>query len=232
MMRYVCASLAATLLATLGLGSLYAHCAATPETEVREFNIEIENKPAGQYLMTMTKQENGVLSMRAQASISYKFLVVTYTYSYRGDEHWKDGRLIQLRSTCNDDGKKSEVSGDALKDSLQLTVTVNGNSQKRHCPWDVVTTTYWMQPDQRFHNQRVPLLDADSGREYPQAQLKYVGKEQLVIMGRQQECNHFRVTGGPTTPCDLWYDGQQRLVRQEFPESGKRVVFSLAAIRR
>jgi len=227
MFRVVRASIVAGLLTTLGLGAIVALRAAAPETEVREFTIEVGGDPAGKYTMTVTKQDNGILSMQGQANIkvTYLFGIRTYTYSYSGVEHWKDGRLLQLTSQCNDDGKKTEVSAAAQNDSL--LVKVNGHAP-RTCRGEVWTTTYWMQAAERFHNNQVLLLDADTGTEYV-GQLKFVGKENL---GQQQNCSHFRVTGGPTTPCDLWFDTQQRLVRQEFTDQGKRVVFALAAVRR
>ncbi len=214
------------LVAVLGLFAGAAPARAT-ETEVREFTIEVEGKAAGQYVMTITKQDDGVLSMKGQANLSFKHLLGTYTYSYDGVEHWKDGRLIQMAGNCNDDGTRTELT--ATADSQGLKLRVNG--RERLCRWDVWTTSYWMLADKRFHNAQVPLLDSDSGKEYL-GQLKYVGVEGLSIGGQQQNCYHFRVTGGPSSPCDLWYDGQHRLVRQEFSDSGKRIVFNLRAVRR
>ena len=118
MMCAVRTSLAAILFSTLSLATTLAIRAAALETEVREFTVEIEGKPAGQYIMTVTKQDNGILSMKGEANISFKYLLVTYTYSYRGVEHWKDGRLIELNSHCNDDGKKTEVNAQAQSDWL------------------------------------------------------------------------------------------------------------------
>ena len=37
-------------------------------------------------------------------------LLGTYRYSLDAQETWKDGKLMGLRSTCNDDGTKHEVT--------------------------------------------------------------------------------------------------------------------------
>jgi hypothetical protein len=220
---------ASALFMALPLAAMSMLHAAAQETEVREFAIDIEGKTAGKYTMTMTKQEDGTLSMQGQADISTKvYYVYNYTYAYRGVEHWRGGRLIQLTSSCNDDGKRTEVNAN-IQDN-QLLIKVNGNAP-RTCRWDVWTTTYWMLADQRFHDKTVPLLDADTGKEYL-AQLKSVGRESVPIGGKNTICYHFRVTGGPTSPCDLWFDEQQRLVRQEFTDQGKRVTFNLTSVRR
>jgi hypothetical protein len=212
-------------LVSLGLLALAVPARAS-ETEVREFSVEVDGKASGNYLMTITKQDNGVLSMQASATITVRFLR-TYRYKFDGTEHWSNGRLLQLDAKCEDDGKKTDVSAVATTDALQLKV----NGQQRNCRWDVWTTSYWQLADQRFHNKQVPLLDNDTGKEYL-GQLKVVGNEQLTIGGQAQNCQHFRVTGGPAPTADLWYDGQQRLVRQEFTEEGKRVTFVLQAVRR
>jgi hypothetical protein len=215
---------------SLGLATLALLCLAAPasasETEVREFTIEVDGTASGHYVVTITKQDNGILSMQASADMKFKFFR-TYTYKFEGTEHWSNGRLLQLKAKCDDDGKKTEVSAEATAKALSLTV----NGQQRNCPWDVWTTSYWQLADKRFHNKQVPLLDNDTGTEYL-GQLKAVGVEQLNIGGKAQECQHFRVTGGPAPTTDLWYDGQQRMVRQEFTEQGKRITFVLQAVRR
>ncbi len=211
------------------LGWSHAGRAAASETEVREFNIEIDGKLSGQLAMTITKQDNGVLSVQSKANTSFTYLggFKTYTYKFEGVEHWNNGRIFQLSSQCDDDGTKTTVKGDAKGDALQLTV----NGRVRNCRGDIWTTTYWTLPDRQFFNNKVPLLDSDTGTEYV-AHLEYKGQEKMLIGGNQQNCFHLRVTGGPTTPCDLWYDAQYRLVRQEFTDHGKRVLLTLTTQRR
>jgi Family of unknown function (DUF6134) len=201
--------------------------AAVPETEIREFAIQIGGTSSGQFVMKITKQDDGVESVQSQANTTFKHFLGTYTYSFKGTEHWKNGRILRLDSSCNDDGKKFEVSATAGPQALQLKV----NGKERTCNLDAWTTTYWKLPDARFHNNTITLLDADTGKEFL-AQLKYVGQEGIAIAGKNQTCYHFQVTGGPTSPCDLWFDGQHRLVRQEFTDQGKKVLFVLTSIKR
>ncbi len=215
-----------TLLALVILGLLGGSAKAT-ETEAREFTIEVDGKASGTFVLTITKQDSGILSVQASANMSFRFLLRTYTYKYEGTEHWRDGRLLQLSAKSDDDGKKSEVSATGEPQNLRLKV----NGQERNCRWDVWTTSYWQLADKRFHDKQVPLLDNDTGKEYL-AQLKSVGVEQLNVAGMLQNCRHFQVTAGPNSPTDLWFDGQDRLVRQEFKEEGKRVTFVLQALRR
>jgi Family of unknown function (DUF6134) len=214
------------VVAILALGGEVQQAGAS-ETEAREFTIEVDGKACGQYVMTITKQDSGIVSMQAVANMTLKLLIRTYRYQFEGTEHWKNGRLLQLNSKSDDDGKKNEVSAKAEPQSLRLRV----NGQERNCRWDVWTTSYFQVADQRFHNQAVPLLDNDTGKEYL-GQLKLLAAETLTLGGKAQTCQHFRVSGGPSQATDLWFDGEGRLVRQEFTEEGKRVVFNLQAVRR
>jgi hypothetical protein len=151
--------------------------------------------------------------------------VYTYTYSYRGTEVWKDGKLVRLDSTSNDDGKRYTVAAMAEDNSLRVKV----NGQERTTSPEVWTTSYWRLPDARFRNQAVPLLDADTGRDI-RGNLQYLGTQQIQVAGKVQDCAHYRVTGG--VKVDLWYDQQERLVRQEALEDGHRIVLEITGIRR
>jgi hypothetical protein len=206
---------------------LFASIALAADTEVREFAVEVDGKASGQNVMTITVQDDGVESVRNVATVTFKHLFGTYRYSFQGVEHWKGGRVFQLNGSCNDDGTKTEVSAALQGESLRLNI----NGRERNCRADVWTTSYWKIPAQQFHNTAVPLLDADTGKEMV-GQLKYVGVEAHMISGQQQNCHHFRVTGGPSSPIDLWYDGNARLIRQEYTEQGRRVVVVLRTIRR
>ena len=155
--------------------------AGASETEAREFTIEVDGKACGQYVMTITKQDSGIVSMQGVANMTLKLLLRTYRYQFEGTEHWKNGRLLQLNSKSDDDGKKSEVSAKAETQSLRLRV----NGQERNCRWDVWTTSYFQVADQRFHNQAVPLLDNDTGKEYL-GQLKLLAAETLTLGGKSR----------------------------------------------
>jgi hypothetical protein len=201
--------------------------ASASETETRHFKIFVDGKRAGQYTMTVEKRDDGTLNMTGKANVALKVFLRQYVYSYQGREVWsKDGRLIELRSTSNDDGKSYDVNAKA--DDKGLSVIVNGNS--RRVRWDVWTTSYWQAPDKRFANKTVPLLDADNGKTYS-GSLQKIGSARVTVAGRTIECVHFRVEGGPN-PIDLWFDQSNRLVRQDFIEQGHRTILELEHIQR
>src|SRR5262245_57774635 len=100
---------------------LVVTCAAArarAQTEVREFSIQVDGKPAGQYTMTITKHNDGSESMSGQASVRVKHALGTYTFTYQGVERWKNGRLQELKSTSNDNGKRFTVDAAAEGSAL------------------------------------------------------------------------------------------------------------------
>src|SRR5262249_20978755 len=108
-----------------------------------------------------------------------------------------------------------------------LRVKVNG--QERAIRPDVWTTTYWRLPDARWRNAAVPLLDCDTGKEI-NATLKYVGTSQINVAGQAQNCVHYQLTGG--VQVDVWYDQNERPVRQESIEDGHKTVLEITGLRK
>jgi hypothetical protein len=212
------------LLVTLALSG--ASRAAAADKEVRDFTTLIDRKPAGNYRMTISTDDQGNVTMEGSATISLNILrIKTYSYSYQGTEVWKDGRLLKLSSNSNDDGTKYAVSAKAEKEGLRVTV----NDRERVTRGDVWVTTYWRLPDAKFRGQAVALLDADTGRDLS-GTLQFVGTAPLAVANQQVNCAQYRLTGDVTI--DFWYDGSDRLVHQEWVEGGHRVVLHLTSISR
>jgi hypothetical protein len=197
---------------------------AAADGETRDFKVSVDGKDAGSYRMTITDEKGGAVKMTGQAEIRVTVLGITgYRYSYGGSELWKDGRLISFASRCNDDGKKLEVS--AVSDGKDLRVTANGKEARASL--DTWSTSYWKLPDAKVRKGEIPLMDADTGRTMS-AKIKFVGEEKLAVGGKEQTCAHYRLSGGATA--DLWYDAQERLVRQEWMEDGHKTVLDLSRI--
>ena len=214
---------ATILLASILLVPAWSRAAAG-DSEVRDFKVAVDGKQAGTYRMTLQRHENGSISMVGQANIKVSYLVASYRYSYTGSEVWSNGRLYALESKTNDDGKEFTVSAAAVGDGFKIKV----NGQERTTRPDIWVSTYWHQPDAKFDNKNIPLIDADSGKDL-NATLQYVGKEEIAVLGQRQACVHYRLRGGVTV--DLWYDGQERLVRQESVDDGHRILQELTGAR-
>ena len=135
-------------------------------------------------------------------------------------------RSVGLKTKGHDNGKKIDITVGTEGNQLRLSV----NGLNRYIKPESWTTSYWKLADKRFHNNVVPILEVDSGKEF-NCELKYLETQPLKVGNEQQDCYHFRVSSAPG-PVDLWFDRYHRLVRQEFTESGHKTVVQLINIRR
>lgn len=199
--------------------------AKEPVTETREFAVRVDGKPAGSFRLVVQEDESGKITVAAQADVRVRYLVYNYVYQFRGTEIWKDGKLDQLESNTTDDKKQFAVQ--AWNDGKDLHIKSNG--VERLTRPDVWTSTYWRLPEARFRNQPVPLIDVDTGKDI-RASLQYVGVNSVKVNGELANCSHYRVVG--SVQVDLWYDSQDRLVRQESVEEGHRTLLELVRMGR
>jgi hypothetical protein len=200
--------------------------ARAENVETRDFATSIDGAAAGSYRMTITKKDDGTTTMVGNANIKVVKLGITaYHYAYHGTETWSNGRLLGFESKTDDDGTKYTVSATAEKNGLRLKV--NGN--ERIVRPDVWITSYWQLPEARRRDKPLALLDADEGKTLTGA-LRSIGTEQIMVAGQRCNCAHYRITGPLIV--DAWYDGQDRLVRQEWEEKGHKVQMVLTSVKR
>jgi Family of unknown function (DUF6134) len=193
--------------------------------ERRTFSVQIDKKPSGSHEIVIQTRDDGSEVVTCQADIAVKALLVTYKYTYHGVETWKDNRLLRLATTTNDDGKKHAVSAEATKDGLAIKAD-GKESLVKGLFW---LTSYWKLPSEKQRGPGILLIDADTGNLI-NARMEKVGVEKMTVLGQMVELNHCRLTGG--VKADLWYDGADRLTRQESIEDGHLTVLELSRLLR
>ncbi len=194
------------------------------EVETREYRILVDGKPAGSYRMTISKQADGSIVQAGQADVMVQVLLKKFVYSCRGQETWKDGKLIRLEATTNDDGKRYQVRVEPL--SSELRVTVNGKTHS--APSVASSTSHWHLPADRRQGD-ISRIDTDNGRVLA-GKIFHVGRENVMASGQSIAADHYRITGA--AGAELWFDGTDRLVRQETVEEGHKVVLELVKFAR
>ena len=202
-----------------------AGSARAADVETRDFTVLISGKPSGEVHMTIHRQEDASIVMRCDTDIKVSFGLITYKFVYRGLEVWKDRRLVRLDSTTDDNGKRFMVSGAAKGANFDMKV----NNVEKQVRGDVWVTSYWTLPEAKKRTEPLTVLDADNGKLID-AKLSFVATEKLTIAGQNVTLNHYRLTG--KTNIELWYDGSERLVRQEWTEQGHKTVLELLRVRR
>ncbi len=207
------------------LALAFGGSARAAEVETRDFAVLISGKPSGEVHMTIHRQDDGSIQMRCDTDIKVSFGLLRYKYVYRGLEVWKDRRLVRLDSNTDDNGKRFIVSAAAKDTNLDLKV----NNVEKQVRGDVWVTSYWTLPDPKRRAETLAILDADNGTIL-EGKLSFVATEKLRIAGQEVSLNHYRITG--KTTIDLWYDGSERLVRQEWTEQGHKTLLELLRVRR
>jgi hypothetical protein len=222
MLPKVCRPWVCLAIVLLGL----PHSVRADDAEYRDFKILVDGKECGFSQMTITRKNDGSMTMTASAAVRISQVLFTYNFNTQASEWWKDGQLRNMKTNSTENGKKTEVIATAQPGGVLLQV----NTQGRVTRPDIWPTSFWKLADAKYHNKEIPILEADTGKEYV-GRLQYIATEEMNVARQTQKCYHFRVTGGPS-PVDLWFDRFYLLVRQDFVESGHRTSVPLINIRR
>ena len=87
---------------TITLAATRVLQAAPPPQEIRVFRVNVDQKPAGEYRMTI-RQDGDNATLTAQADVRVRVFLINYVYTFRGSEVWKGDRLTRLDTNTVDD---------------------------------------------------------------------------------------------------------------------------------
>jgi Family of unknown function (DUF6134) len=195
--------------------------AGAADVETRDFTILVDGKASGNYHMSIKRHEDGAVSLAAESEVHVSVLLVpVYSYSYHGQEVWKDGRLQHFESSGKENNKPFAVTAEATANGLRVKV----NGQEHTALPEVWTTSYWRLPGAEHRNKAILLMGCDNGQEKV-GSLHHVGVERMKIAGQELPCAHYRVMRD--VAYEVWYDGEDRLVREEWVSNGHRTVLEL-----
>ncbi len=204
---------------------LGADAARAADSEVREFVVKVDGRPAGYANMTIQQQDDGTTIVSCDTNVRVKVLIKTYVYTCRTQETWKNGRLQQLTSQCNDDGKQFQVSAVAQADGIHVRV----NGREHITKSEAWVSSYLTLPDAKLREGVLAVIEADNGHDM-QGRLQFLGDTQIAVAGQVQNVQHYRFNG--PSRIELYYDASQRLVRREWVEEGHPTALELARVRR
>jgi hypothetical protein len=199
---------------------------AFADSETRLFKIKIDGKAAGEMTMNITKAEDGSITTSIDTELTVNaYLVFTYRYSFHGKEVWKDGALLKIESSTNDNGTRYSML--AVKEGPGMRVRVN--NQEKISRGEAWATTFWCLPDPAKRKGLIPLIDAESGKDVD-GNLQFQGQQQTSIAGQNVNVNKYKVFSKSNT--DLWFDGTDRIVKQSWLEDGHKVEVEMSSLKR
>jgi hypothetical protein len=216
----------AAVAAVVGVLTFDLPGARAGDVETRTFAVQVDGKKAGEYTLNVQRESDGTLTVTGRSEVRVTVLLIpVYTYSYNAREVWKGGRLQHFASSGKEKGKEFNIRAD-----LQgPTIHVVANGESRRVRPEVWTTSIWQLPESRLRNGVVWFLGCDTGLEF-EGRCQFVGKEKLTAAGQEMSCTHYRVVKDVVH--DVWYDAQERMVRDEWTSNGHRTVLELTDLSR
>lgn len=197
--------------------------ASRPQDEVREFDIFVKGKPAGKSTLRIVDADDGLTRVVTEVNVKLDYLVYVYRYEFRGQETWRGDRLLATDNRSVDDGRKLAARAHVDENGSRFEC----NGRRSAGPPIDMTTNYWRAP--LAPGRRLLLMNADRGTIYS-VLAERVGEEPLTIGRQRIDCTHYRIRG--ETEAELWFDGQNRIVRQKSIEDGYPTELRLTRVSR
>jgi hypothetical protein len=225
MVRTVLRPLAAAVLAGVALYS--AAISAEPVSHTPHdisFNVARAGAPMGSHKISFRRDGDDLMvEIAIDLEVRLAFIPV-FRYTHRNSERWRDGRLVRLETTTDDDGVRHKVVAQATEQGLRVT---DSAGRSYVAPADTIPTSYW-NPQTVTRGE---LLNTQDGRMMPirvESQ-----RDSFASLG---EADHYRLVmlnDKDGTPIDVWYDKDSLTwVKLAFEARGSKISYALASIGR
>jgi hypothetical protein len=178
------------------------------------FRVFREGSPMGSHTIKLTQEgDKTIADIAIDLKVAFGPLTL-YSYTHRNREVWQKGKLVELRTSTNDNGTQYNVAGKATKKGFIVT----GSGGEFIAPNDIMTTSYWqartMEQDQLLDTQHGKLVSVQS-REHSREILHW-GKHKLPA-------KHYQVRG--ELDLDIWYDDAGNWVKLLFKARGSEIIY-------
>jgi hypothetical protein len=151
------------------------------------------------------RREGDRLVVHSELEIEVEMLSLTvYRYQQTREEVWRNGKLVALAATADDDGTPHDIKGTAAPNG-ELRMT--SGKDRWTLPPESVPASFW---NQSMVTQRGPLVDSLTGRIVSGKVVK-LGQEKVRAGGRDIVATHYRLEGKRSR--DIWYDAGGRWVK-------------------
>lgn len=167
-----------------------AHAAITGNLPIAEgasptaFEIFRGDSEIGRHVVTFARDGQDLI-VRTEIDMKVKIAFITaFRYEHRATEVWRDGRLISLEATTDDDGTDYFVKATAREDGLW----VEGSLGSYLAAADTIPSSYWnpaiLERNQVLNTQKGDLLDTAISK---------VASETRTVNGRVCTAETFRL---------------------------------------
>jgi hypothetical protein len=195
----------ARTLAALSVSLLPSVVMAASGSVHLDFTVRKNGDAIGHHQIELARDgdlENVSIKTNVVVKIVY---VPVYRFEHTGNEVWRNGRLVSLRSQTNDDGEKHTLQVSAKDDRLEVT----GDGTASQTSDAIIPASLWN------HDlvTRTVLLNTLTGKQMA-VNVADLGIDSVPVHGSAVQAHHYKVTG--ELERDLWYDQSDTLVLVKF----------------
>lgn len=194
---------------------------AQAATKTLDFTVLRDGKTIGTHSYTISEQGDKT-QVEVHTNIEVKVLfVTTYKFLHAAKEVWRDGKLVTLTSTTDDDGSQKALQVTARTENLEVDSIVNKQDRRQNARLDTLPASLW---NPGIVNQRM-LLNTHDGT-LMKIRVSDFGSEVIEAAGAQIPAHHFAISGELTR--DVWFNDAGDLVRVRFPDkSNTEIIYAL-----
>lgn len=179
------------------------------------FDIYLDDSRIGSHkVLVESEGSERRVQVEAQMQVDVLFFTV-FSYQHQASERWRDGCIVKLETSTNDDGEKLTVSAAKTPQGVDVK-TPSGESRLDGC---VRTFAYW---DLDLLDSSY-LLNTQNGR-YEPARLVREDSHPLQFNGRSYGSQRYRLEVGDDVAINLWYDDKQSWQALQTRVAGDRVL--------
>jgi hypothetical protein len=182
------------------------------------FAVYMKGERIGTHAITVERldAQNTHVSVAIDLEVTFGFIPI-FGYSHRAQEVWVNGALARLDSTTKENGDDTFVH-------LQRTADgkLAGESSKGppSLPGWLIPTSYW----NRALTKQSRILNSQDGSEMA-VSIESEGPETVSVFGQPVVAEKYAMTGD--LRLQLWYDGDDRLVKLSFERGGRPIDYVL-----
>ena len=210
---WLCASLAA-----VAVGALAAPLtAALPPARQIAFAILSGDDPIGHHSVTFERRgEDLVVDIDIGIEVRFAFLTL-FRYQHENREVWRNGQLVSLDTTTDDDGTPYSVKARATPDGLW----VDGAEGSFLAPKEVIPTSYWnpatIEQTRLLDTQRGGLLEVT---------IQPSGEDAVTVGSAVVPVRKYAVSGDLNL--DVWYTPRGEWTKIAFEARGTTINYAPA----
>ncbi|MCP4329565.1 MAG: hypothetical protein GY791_14150 [Alphaproteobacteria bacterium] len=195
---------------------LVAPVAATAEdgiTEILEYRVLRDGDQIGSHIFTISQdQDQTRVNVKTDIEVRIAF-ITAFRFEHERDEVWRNGSLVSIESTTNDDGDEYTIKGWATDDGFLRNV--NGRTDSFDNGTGLVS--FWDRDLILANNSYFSgVVD-----ETYDVSISSPSVETLWIDERSYDAEHYRMSGD--LDYDLWYDSEGSPLKISFEKRGSKI---------